>query len=157
MRRTDREVTKTEEIAEIFHRAKIARIGFVDNGEVYIVPVNYGYEMTESGVRLYFHGAKAGRKYDLALDKPRVGFELDVDYALVEGALACNYGARYASIIGNGTLSLVDDEAEAIHGLEVLMDAAAGPGNWEFDPAVLARTAVFRLEVDTYFCKARRA
>ena len=174
MRRSDREITDAGIIDDVFERAKIVRIGFfdegIDGGQVYLVPVNYGYEKTDSGVRLYFHGAKAGRKYELALANPHVGFELDVDYQLVEGPLACNYGALYASIIGNGRVCVVNDRDEALHGLGLIMDTAlmdpahmdmaykdvaVGARPWEFSPEVVERTAVFRLDVDTFTCKSR--
>ena len=174
MRRSDREVTDAGIIDDVFERAKIVRIGFidegVDGGQVYLVPVNYGYERTDAGVRLYFHGAKAGRKYEFALANPQVGFELDVDYQLVEGPLACNYGALYTSIIGNGRLCVVNDRDEALHGLSLIMDTAlmdpahrdtahrdvaVGAHPWEFSPEIVERTAVFRLDIDTFTCKSR--
>ena len=179
MRRSDRQITDIGIIDDVFERAKIVRIGFidegVDGGQVYLVPVNYGYEKTDSGVRLYFHGAKAGRKYELALANPRVGLELDVDYQLVEGPLACNYGALYRSIIGNGRLCVVNDRDEALHGLSLIMDtalmdpahrgtthmgtahmdASVGAHPWEFSPEIVERTAVFRLDVDSFTCKSR--
>ena len=43
MRRNDREITDEQEIERFIAKEKILRIGFCDNGEVYIVPVNYGY------------------------------------------------------------------------------------------------------------------
>ena len=65
MRRSDREITDADRITEIIEECKIMRIGFNDNGEVYIVPLNYGHEETDGKHYFYFHGAKAGRKYNL--------------------------------------------------------------------------------------------
>lgn len=43
MRRIDREI-KDEKLIEAFiTKEQIMRIAFYDNGEIYIVPVNYGY------------------------------------------------------------------------------------------------------------------
>ena len=66
MRRRDREVTDAEAIELFISKQQVIRIGFYDNGEVYIVPVNYGYELNNGGDTFYFHGAKAGRKSELA-------------------------------------------------------------------------------------------
>ena len=43
MRRKDREVTDEARIDEIISRCNCCRIGFNDSGEVYIVPLNFGY------------------------------------------------------------------------------------------------------------------
>ena len=43
MRRKDREVTDEARIDEIISRCTCCRIGFNDSGEVYIVPLNFGY------------------------------------------------------------------------------------------------------------------
>lgn len=43
MRRKDREVTDEAKIDEIISRCNCCRIGFNDSGEVYIVPLNFGF------------------------------------------------------------------------------------------------------------------
>lgn len=60
MRRKDREITDPERIRDIVERCACCRIGFYDNGEVYIVPLNFGYEIGEHGYVFYFHGAAEG-------------------------------------------------------------------------------------------------
>ena len=78
MRRTDREITDAEKITQIIQTCHCCRLGFCDNGAVYIVPLNFGYA-EENGKRVfYFHSAKSGRKLDLIAGTPSVGFELDV-------------------------------------------------------------------------------
>ena len=58
MRRSDREITDADRITEIIEECKIMRIGFNDNEEVYIVPLNYGHEETDGKHYFYFHGQK---------------------------------------------------------------------------------------------------
>ena len=65
MRRKDREVTDFMQIENIISRCTCCRIGFYDDGEVYIVPLNFGYEAKGDTYILYFHAAKEGRKIDL--------------------------------------------------------------------------------------------
>ena len=75
MRRTDREITDAEKITQIIQTCHCCRLGFCDNGAVYIVPLNFGYA-EENGKRVfYFHSAKSGRKLDLIAGTPSVGFE----------------------------------------------------------------------------------
>lgn len=60
MRRHDREVKNLEGIREILDVCKVCRLGMYDGGEVYIVPMNYGYELDGDKLTLYFHGAREG-------------------------------------------------------------------------------------------------
>ena len=48
-------------IEEVIARAPVCRLALSDNGEPYVVPMNFGYS---DGV-LYFHGAPNGRKIDI--------------------------------------------------------------------------------------------
>ena len=149
MRRKDREITDPAKIADIIRRCTCCRVGFYDGQEVYIVPLSFGYE---DGT-FYFHGAREGRKIDLIREHPEVGFELDTDYQLTEGDIACGYSARFQSVIGNGTMHLVEDPQEKIRGLTLLMNHNAGPREWHFDEHRLRAVAVFKLEVAKMSCK----
>ena len=99
MRRKDREITDKKAIEDFIQEQQILRVAFYDEGDIYIVPVNYGYSYDEN-YTFYFHGAKAGRKYELAKLNPKVGFEIDGKYSLVDGELACDYTAHFQSVIG---------------------------------------------------------
>ena len=108
MRRNDRKITDETAVRQFISGEKILRVGFNDNGEVYIVPVNYGYSEADGRYTFYFHGAAAGRKYELAHSAPSVGFEIDGRYELIGADTACGYSARFMSVIGTGVLSLID-------------------------------------------------
>ena len=155
MRRSEREITESAEIESFIAGEKIMRVGFIDDGEVYIVPVNYGYTVFGGRYTFYFHGAVAGRKYGLSLKKPSVGFEIDGGYELVEAENACGHSARFKSVIGTGILSIINDEEERKAALECVMKQAAGKTGLEYDSNVLGRTAVFKLDVKTMSCKAK--
>ena len=77
MRRSDREIVDENAINQFINKENIIRIALYDDGDIYIVPVNYGHCIEEGKHVFYFHGAKAGRKYELALKTPSVGFEID--------------------------------------------------------------------------------
>ena len=156
MRRKDREVTDPVKIADIISRCTCCRIGFNDDGEVYIVPLNFGYEVKNNAYTFYFHGAKEGRKIDLIAKNPIVGFEMDTDFAVYshgESEAACAYTAHFQSIIGNGTVSIVSDTEEKKLGLSLLMKHSAGKREWTFDDKMFNAVAVFKLEVTKMSCK----
>lgn len=153
MRRKDREVTDFNKIMEIMERCDCCRIGFCDEGQVYIVPLNFGYTEENGKLTLYFHGAKAGRKAELIRKAPRVGFEMDTDHKLNEADSACEYSYRFQSIIGNGVICEIDDLEEKKQGLDFVMGHATGKQEWEYGEAMLNAVGVFKLEVEELSCK----
>lgn len=156
MRRKDREVTDPMKIADIISRCTCCRVGFFDGGEVYIVPLNFGYQFKDNACTLYFHGAKEGRKIDLIRKNPEVGFEMDTDlavYALGESETACDYTACFQSIIGSGTVSLVSEPEEKRLGLSLLMEHNTGKREWRYHEKMVDAVAVFKLEVTKLSCK----
>lgn len=156
MRRSDREITDPTRIADIISRCACCRIGFCDGGEVYIVPLNFGHEIRDGAYTFYFHGAKEGRKIDLIQKSPRVGFEMDTNYALHEADAACGWSARFQSVIGSGVVSLVSELEEKKHGLSLLMEHNTGKGDWTFDEKAVSAVAVFKLEVTKLSCKEHK-
>jgi len=155
MRRKDREINDSSAIEAFIAKEKILRIAFYDNGDIYIVPVNYGYINDNGKYYFYFHGAKAGRKYELAKHSPEVGFEIDGNYELLKADIACNFSAKFQSVIGTGMLSLVEDNHEKIKGLNTLMKQTTSRYEWNYDDEMLNGVAVFRLDVEKLSCKAK--
>lgn len=153
MRRKDREVTDPIKIIEIINRCNCCRIGFNDNGSIYIVPLNFGYEKTENSFIFYFHSANEGRKIDLIHKNSNVGFEMDTNYKLNEADIACRYSASFQSVIGNGVVEIVDNADEKIKGLNLLMEHNTGRCDWHFDEKMLNAVAVFKLKVTNMSCK----
>lgn len=176
MRRKDREIADPRTIREVIDRCYCCRIGFWDQGEVYIVPLSFGYEETEGVLRFYFHGAKEGRKIGLICETPEVGFELDTGYQLHKAEIACGHSAAFQSVIGNGRIRMVEDIEEKKKGLALLMEHSTkgaekrdGKGikgtdkedgtadvekkAWKFDQKSLEAVCVFRLDVEKLSCK----
>lgn len=147
MRRKDREVTDRAKLQEILDRSNVCRLGLYDGQEVYILPVNFGYSWEQELPVLYFHGATKGRKLEIIAQNPHVAFEMDCGHRLVTGEAPCDWSMEFQSIIGQGVLELVEDEAERIHGLDLLMQKHGYQGDKGYDPNWLKVTAVLRLTV----------
>lgn len=155
MRRSDREITDKKVIEEFIAGEQILRIAFYDDGDIYIVPVNYGYTYKNDKYSFYFHGAKAGRKYELSKSNPVVGFEIDGKYKLLESEMACDFSATFQSVIGTGALQLVDDIEEKKIGFDTLMKQITQHSEWNYNEKMFEATAVFRLDVQKISCKAK--
>ncbi len=116
MRRKDKEVTDKKIIEEIFSTSEICRIAMVDNGEPYLVPLNYGYfENT-----IYVHSASKGKKIDILKRNNRVCFEIDYGHEILKDDLACNWTAKYRSLVGY-TVDILTKDDEKKFGLDQIM------------------------------------
>lgn len=153
MRRKDREITDLRKIDGIIMACDCCRLGFADENGVYIVPLNFGYEVKGEKRSFYFHGAKEGRKIDLINRTGRAGFELDTSHEVTGAETACNYSFRYQSVIGNGTVSIVTDDMEKRAALQLIMSHYSEKNDWDFPDAAVRAVAVFKLEVRELTCK----
>jgi nitroimidazol reductase NimA-like FMN-containing flavoprotein (pyridoxamine 5'-phosphate oxidase superfamily) len=153
MRRKERQITDVSQITDFILSEQILRVGFQDKDDIYIVPVNYGFIIEDEKYVFYFHGAKAGRKYELAKLNPKVGFEIDGKYSLVDGELACDYTAHFQSVIGNGILSLVENQEEKVLALNSIMKQTTQNSEWTYSKEMLNAVAIFRLDVENFSCK----
>ncbi|WP_101774087.1 pyridoxamine 5'-phosphate oxidase family protein [Peptostreptococcus faecalis] len=156
MRRMDREVVSKERIRDVVENCNCCRLGFNDNGEIYIVPLNFGYKFDGEGYTFYFHGAKEGRKIDLIKKCPNVGFEMDTNYELEKSDFPCAYSAKYQSIIGNGMVKIVEEHSEKVEGLKLIMKQNTKNYDWQFDEKMIKKIMVFKLEVNNLSCKEHR-
>ena len=153
MRRKERQITDVSQITDFILSEQILRVGFQDKDDIYIVPVNYGFIIEDEKYVFYFHGAKAGRKYELAKLNPKVGFEIDGKYSLVDGELACDYTAHFQSVIGNGILSLVENQEEKVLALNSIMKQTTQNSEWTYSKEMLNAVAIFRLDIENFSCK----
>ena len=144
MRRRDREITNLEDVEEIMKKAKVCRIGLVDNGEPYVVPLCFGYERGA----LYFHGAEQGRKIDIIKRNNRVCFETGVDVEPVIAGNPCDYTMKYRSVIGTGRAYILEDEEEKLHGLRLIMEKYTDD-NFTRNKFRLDNVLVIKVDIDS--------
>jgi hypothetical protein len=151
MRRNDREITDRRDIDEIIKRCRVCHLAMCDDGQPYVVPLNFGYD----GRFLYFHTAPEGRKIDIIKRNNRVGFEFDILHDIVTAEQACKWGAKYESVMGSGTAEIVDDLEAKKEALQLIM-RQYGNGTWDFKEEILKKTLVLRVRILEISGKARK-
>lgn len=154
MRRSDREVTDRAEMLDIIRRCDVCRIALNGGDYPYILPLNFGMEVTDGGrVILYFHGAAQGRKYDIIKRDNRASFEMDCSHRIVTRPERKSCTMEYESVIGHGRIEIVEGEKK----LDALrrLNAHYGAQSLEIDEAVAERTTVMRLAVEDMTAKRR--
>ena len=153
MRRKDREVKDFDRIIEIIKACDCCRLGLVDEGEAYIVPMNFGFDTADGKLNLYFHCASEGRKLDLLGKNQTVSFEMDTGHALTTGERGCDWSFKYQCVMGTGTVTVLDGRNEKIFALKRIMAHYSGSENFEFDDRYLSVVTILKLSVGTLSCK----
>ena len=156
MNRKDREITEIAGIEDIIKSCKVMRLAMAANGAPYVVPLNFGYEITGSQLTLYFHCAAKGQKTDIIKKNPRICFEMDAEFGYVgQDYQACKYSYRYSSVIGFGQAVEVFGR-EKDKGLLLLMKNVAGGKDkpYVFDPKTVERTSVYKIVSNDFTAKS---
>lgn len=144
MRRKDREVSDILTLTNILNKCKTASIAMIDGDMPYVIPLSYGYEITEGSLLLYFHCAKEGRKLNILHANNKVSFTIFDEGEPLHADTPCNSGYYYSSIIGNGTVEFIEDSAEKRHGLSLMYANQSGK-NVEFTDAQADSVCVFKI------------
>jgi uncharacterized protein len=144
MRRTDREITDRAEMDEILASAKVLRLGMAVDGEPYVVPLHFGHV----GEHLFVHSAGEGRKIEFLKKNPRICFEVTTDYEILPSQDgACQWAARFRSVIGFGRATFLTDPNERKHALDVMMEHYSGKPSHDYEAKYTSRIAVIRIDI----------
>ena len=145
MRRKDREITNFNEMIEIIKKCDSCVLALNDEGFPYLVPMNFGMDIEDGQIYLYFHCAKEGRKLELIQKDNRASFEMDCEHKLVlqEEEMECSMG--YASVIGQGTIEFVAEE-DKFDALKILIGQYRSR-DFKFDTGMLGVTTVLKMKV----------
>jgi len=143
MRRKDKEIKDKDQIVKIVQNAQICHLALADNGQPYVVPLNFGYR---DGV-VYFHSAREGRKVDMLKANPRVCLAFSNPGDIVRGETSCKWGQQFESVIAFGEARLIEDEAEKRAGLDTVMAHYGGQGG-SYPENKLKITAVIAVALD---------
>ena len=145
MRRKDREITNFNEMIEIIKKCDSCVLALNDEGFPYLVPMNFGMDIEDGQLYLYFHCAKEGRKLELIQKDNRASFEMDCEHKLVlqEEEMECSMG--YVSVIGQGTIEFVAEE-DKVDSLKILMGQYRSR-DFKFDTRMLGVTTVLKMKV----------
>lgn len=154
MTRRELEVTDLGQIREILDASKILHLGLVDDGEPYVVPMNYGYTLEDGALTLYLHGALQGYKLDVIRKNPKCCFTMECSVVPFEGKAACQYGTSYYSLMGKGTAEILEDPREKVEGLTVFMKSQTGK-DFELNERLVSIVSVIRIRASVYTAKHR--
>lgn len=140
-----------KEIEGILDDALVGRLGLSDDGEPYVVPLNFVY----SDGRIIFHTGIEGRKLEVLQKNPKVCFEVDeLTEVVVNEEAACFSTAYYRSVIAFGTARALESNDEKLEALDGLMKKYAAGKKWEIPEHALAIVGVWEIKIDKMTAKA---
>ena len=142
MRRKEKEIIDKSEIESIIRKSMVCRLGLVDGGMPYVVPLCFGYD---NGA-LFFHSAKEGKKIEILRRNSRVCFEFDIAPEVKTGKSACAWGMKYRSVIGFGRALFVEDPEERRKALDSIMRQYAD-GDFEYSEKSFGKALVIKVEI----------
>ena len=141
-------------INSILDEAFICHVGFVADGQPYVIPTAYG----RVGNDLYVHGSSASRLMRSLAD----GIDICVTVTLIDGLVlarsAFHHSINYRSIVIIGNAEMVTGDEEKIKALEAFTEHLI-PGRWnDVRPPTdleLKATIVLRLPINEASAKMR--
>lgn len=153
MRRQDRRITDPAMICAVLDKCRTLHLGLVEDGRVYIVPLNYGWTEENGRYILYAHSAAEGRKIDLIRGGADVGFEMEAGVEYFDADTACGWGNRYESIIGEGRATLLETPEEKRQALAAIMAHYSARRDYTFEDAMVNLVQVIQIDVTALSCK----
>jgi nitroimidazol reductase NimA-like FMN-containing flavoprotein (pyridoxamine 5'-phosphate oxidase superfamily) len=154
VREPQRAVYDRETIYRILDEAFLCHIGFVVEGQPFVIPTSYG----RKDGNLYVHGSAASRM----LRNLKEGVPVCVTVTLLDGLVLArsvfNHSMNYRSVMVLGTATLVDDREEKLAALHTLSEHII-PGRWDDarqpNEQELKATSVLRVPIEEFSAKVR--
>jgi len=154
VREPQRAVYDRAAVNEILDEAFLCHVGFVADGQPYVIPTSYG----RAGNVLYIHGSAASRMLR-NLDQ---GVPVCITVTLLDGLVLArsvfNHSMNYRSVVILATATLVDDPAEKIAGLRALSEHIV-PHRWDDarqpNEKELKATSVLKIPIEEFSAKVR--
>ena len=155
VREPERGVYDRETIYRILDEGFICHIGFVVDGQPFVIPTAYG----RSGDNLYIHGSAASRMLR-NLDK---GIPVCLTVTLLDGLVLArsifNHSMNYRSVVVLGTASVVQDPDEKLAALHAVSEHILR-GRWaesrQPNEKELKATFALRLPIEEFSAKVRQ-
>jgi nitroimidazol reductase NimA-like FMN-containing flavoprotein (pyridoxamine 5'-phosphate oxidase superfamily) len=159
VRRSDRAVEDEGWIRDFLRRAPVGTLATVYEEQPFINTNLFVYD--DAANAIYMHTAQVGRTRANVEADERVCFGVSEMGRFLPADEALEFSVEYAGVVVFGRAHVVEDDDEAHHALQLLLDKYAPhlkPGR-DYRPIVdaeLARTAVYRIQIDSWSGKKKQ-
>lgn len=143
MSKKDRIVTDNDIKIATLKSMDIIRLGLVDNGIAYIVPINFAYYENA----IYFHTGINGRKIPLLQQASKISFQADRFDSIKTADIACGYSSYFHSVYGEGIPIFLESKEDKYFALDLIMEKYTGKKWSNFPDKTLNITNVIRIDI----------
>ena len=140
-----------EKIEEIMKKCDACFVGMADeNNQPYVVPFNFGYK----DKCIYLHSAQNGKKMDILRknNKVCVSFSTDHQIAFQHPDVACSYLLKYRSVQAFGHVEFIEDPAEKVKVMNIIMQKYSGR-DFKYGPPAIKEVACYKVVIDKIYGK----
>lgn len=153
VRSTAYEVTDPDWIKGVLRRGAFGTLATVSGHQPFLNTQNYVYDETANAI--YLHRARVGRTSANLAENPHVCYSVSEMGSLYTGASFNDFGVEYRSVVVFGKAVLVEDQAEARHALQILLDKyaphlKAGIDYVTFTPQEAEAPAVYKIIIERW-------
>ena len=156
MRRSEREIKDRQVLLNILETAQVMHLGLCAAGQAYVVPLHYGWDEQEGKLFLYFHSAPEGKKIDYIRENPSCIVCITGNMQVKQADEACDSSAAFESLMIEGTVSILSDEADKAKGLDAILHHYDFQGKPVYKDSSLQNTSVCRILVTSISGKRRQ-
>jgi nitroimidazol reductase NimA-like FMN-containing flavoprotein (pyridoxamine 5'-phosphate oxidase superfamily) len=121
-----RGVYDRETVFKILDEAFVCHVGFVVDGQPYVIPTNFG----RVGETLYLHGSAASRMLRTLSERIPFCVTVSIIDGLVLARSAFHHSVNYRSVVVLGTARLVEDPTEKMEALRLFTEHIM-KGRWD--------------------------
>jgi nitroimidazol reductase NimA-like FMN-containing flavoprotein (pyridoxamine 5'-phosphate oxidase superfamily) len=148
-----------EQAAAILAEGRVAHVGFVEDGQPFVIPLGYQFNPAEPD-RLYLHGSPASRTLERLSSGAPVCITVTLLDGLVYSRTAMNHSMNYRSAVCFGRGSEVTDpevQQRVYRGMvsRYFPGRTAGQDYSEPTAAQLAATTMIEIQIEEWSAKAR--
>jgi uncharacterized protein len=159
VRRSDRAVEDEQWIRGLLQRAPMGTLATVQEGQPFLNTNLFVYD--EAAHVIYMHTARFGRTRTNVEGGERVCFTVNEMGRLLPADEALEFSVEYSGVVVFGRASVVTEQTEMRHGLQILLDKYFPHLKPERDyrpivDAELVRTSVYRIEIDEWSGKKKQ-
>lgn len=159
VRRKDRAVGDDAWIIDLLRRAPMAQLATIHDGQPFINSNLFAYDDVRHVV--YMHTARLGRTQSNVEADERACLSVSEMGRLLPSHEALSMSVEYGGVAIFGRARVLADDIEREHGLRLILDKYFPHLNYGTDyraitPDELVRTAVYRIEIDSWSGKRKQ-
>jgi nitroimidazol reductase NimA-like FMN-containing flavoprotein (pyridoxamine 5'-phosphate oxidase superfamily) len=139
-----------KEIDKIIRTCKTCFLAMSDNGQPYVLPMNFALENDV----VIFHSAPEGRMWETIHSNPKVSINwtLGEELAWQDIRVGCSYRVKSKSVVVEGEVEFVDDFNEKYRCLELIM-AQYSEREFNFGTPAVKNVGVFKVHIEKITAK----